>query len=308
MNVQVQSAGGLVGGAGHRRKKRVGKWILPFAFLSPSVLLVALVVAYPVLQAFITSTYETAFLERVQQVGLANYRMFFGDAEGRQNLLFSGIFVFGSLALTLPLALGTAYLLNEPIRFRTLFRTVIILPWTISQVVTALLWQWLLNPQFGPAIYVLTLFGFAPIDLLGSPTTAMATLILVNVWRTFPFAMVLILAALQTVPRTLHESALVDGASEWQRFRLITLPLIKPMLLITTVMLSLSYVNQVDLPFILTGGGPVGSTELLTLRLYREAFTFQKIGFGSAVAVVVFLVNIVLSLAYVRLLKSERHV
>ena len=185
---------------------------------------------------------------------------------------------------------------------------VLVLPWVISQVITALLWKWILNIQFGLTRLVTDALGLLPIDFVGEFETAMPTLILVNVWRTFPFAMLLLLAALQTVPRELHEAAEIDGAGAWSRFRHVTLPLIKSTVLVVAIMLSLSYFNHVDLPLILTGGGPLGETRILALAAYEEAFVLNKMGYGSAIAVVVFAVNILLSLVYLRLLRTERHV
>jgi ABC-type sugar transport system permease subunit len=119
----------------------------------------------------------------------------------------------------------------------------------------------------------------------------MPTLILTNVWRSFPYPMLLLLAALQTVPDEMHEAARVDGANAWQGFWRITLPLIRNTLLITIIMLSLHYFNMITLPFILTGGGPVGVTDVLSLRVYREAFSFYHMGLASAVAVYIFIFN-----------------
>jgi len=130
----------------------------------------------------------------------------------------------------------------------------------------------------------------------------------VSVWRTFPFAMLLFLAALQTVPQDLIEASKMDGAGAWHRFWNVTFPLIKSTVLVVAIMLSLSYFNHIDLPFVMTGGGPLGRTEILALRAYNEAFVFDRMGFGSAVAVLVFIVNMLLSLAYMRILRTERHV
>jgi multiple sugar transport system permease protein len=278
---------------------------LALLFLAPSLLLVVAVTFYPIIYAIRVSLYDTFYLNTTKFVGLQHYVRFLWDVAGQRNLWNSFVYTLGSLAIAIPFGLALALLLNMPIRFRTLFRTLIIVPWIVSQVVTALLWGWLLNPQFGPINYFIREWFGASFDFLGNVGSAMATLILTNVWQSFPYAMLLLLAALQTIPNEMHEAAKVDGANAWQRFWRITLPLIRNTLLITIIMLSLHYFNMVTLIFILTGGGPVGVTEVLSLRVFREAFSFYHMGFASAVAVYIFIFNIVFSLLYFKILRTE---
>lgn len=296
-------AGGLSGIAGSLYRHR-----FEYVLLLPALAVAALVVLYPIVYAVDLSLHETSFLEKGEFVGLRHYAAFFGSTAGWQVLKNSLVLVIGSTALAIPIGLGLALLLHTKIRLKAAFRMVLVLPWVISQVITALLWKWILNVQFGLARLVTDALGVLPIDFVGEFETAMPTLILVNVWRTVPFAMLLLLAALQTVPRELHEAAEIDGAGTWSRFRHVTLPLIKSTVLVVAIMLSLSYFNHVDLPLILTGGGPLGETRILALAAYEEAFVLNKMGYGSAIAVVVFAVNILLSLVYMRLLRTERHV
>ena len=279
-----------------------------YGLLLPALAVAALVVFYPIVFAIDLSLHETSFLEKGAFIGLQHYAAFFASPEGWQALKNSLVLVLGSTALAIPIGMGLALLLHMKIRFKAAFRMLLVLPWVISQVITALLWKWILNIQFGLTRLVTDALGLLPIDFVGEFETAMPTLILVNVWRTFPFAMLLFLAALQTVPRELHEAAEIDGAGAWSRFRHVTLPLIKSTVLVVAIMLSLSYFNHVDLPLILTGGGPLGETRILALAAYEEAFVLNKMGYGSAIAVVVFAVNILLSLVYLRLLRTERHV
>lgn len=274
----------------------------------PALALVAGVILYPIVHAVDASLHETRFLTRLGFIGLANYEAFLAGRNAGQIVTNSFVLVAGSLALTVPLGLGLALLVNMRLRLRLLFRTLLVLPWIISQVISAMLWSWLLNAQYGLARVVAEVLGAATFDVFGSRNTAMAGLILVNVWRTFPFAMLLMLAALQTVPRDLTEAAMLDTHSPWRRFWHITFPLIRPTILVVIIMLSLSYFNNIDLPLILTGGGPLDATNTLALAAYQQAFVFNRLGQGSALAVAVFAINIVLSLFYLRLLRSERHV
>jgi multiple sugar transport system permease protein len=284
---------------------RLKKNSLPLAFLSPAVFFVLLITFLPILHAISVSFYETSYLQKTEFVGFHHYWNYLQEPAGRQNILNSLIYVFGSLILAVPFGVLLATLLHRNLRFRTLFRTLIILPWVVAQLISALLWNWLINPSYGPVNYFIQLwFGF-PVDFLSQPLTAMPTLILANVWRSFPYPMLLTLAALQTIPEELLEAAKVDGASAWTRFWRITLPLIQNTLLIAIIMLSLYYFNMVTLPLVLTGGGPLGTTEVISLRVYREAFNFYHIGYGSAIAIYILLFNILFSLLYIKILRTK---
>lgn len=289
---------------GGRRQGQASS-LFPWFLVLPAVLLVVLVTFFPILQAINLSFHQTNYLRQGRFVGLQHYLSFFADPLSRQNLKNSFAFTFGSLAFSLPLALGLALLLNRPFPGRAMFRTILIVPWVVSQLLTALLWRWLDSPPFGPLAYILGLLTSSRVDILGTPDTALAGVILANVWRTFPYAMILTLAALQTIPNELYEAARIDGAGRWNLFRYVTFPMIQNTFLIATIILSIHYFNMIELPLVLTGGGPVNRTELLGLRVYREAFVLFKFGFGSAVAMIMFAVNIVVSLAYIRILRAE---
>ena len=236
------TAVGLSGAAAALRRHR-----FEYCLLLPALAVAALVVFYPIVFAVDLSLHETSFLAKGAFIGLQHYAAFFGSAGGWQVLKNSLVLVLGSTALAIPIGLGLALLLHMKIRLKGTLRMILVLPWVISQVITALLWKWILNVQFGLTRLVTDALGLLPVDFVGEFETAMPTLILVNVWRTFPFAMLLLLAALQTVPRELHEAAEIDGAGAWPRFRHVTFPLIKSTVLVVAIMLSLSYFNHLDL-------------------------------------------------------------
>jgi multiple sugar transport system permease protein len=292
----------VVGTRGQGRASSLFPWLL----ILPAVLLVVLVTFFPILQAINLSFHQTSYLQQGRFVGFQHYLSFLTDPLSQQNLTNSFVFTFGSLAFSMPLALGLALLLNRPFPGRAVFRTILIVPWVVSQLLTALLWRWLDSPPFGPLAYILGVLTSSRVDLLGTPGTALAGVILANVWRTFPYAMILTLAALQTIPGELYEAARIDGAGRWNLFRYVTFPMIQNTFLIATIILSIHYFNMIELPLVLTGGGPVNRTELLGLRVYREAFVLFRFGFGSAVAMIMFVVNVVVSLAYIRILRAER--
>jgi len=276
-----------------------------YLFMSPAVLLVGFISLYPIAYALYLSLFRTRYLERLAFVGLGNYQRLYLDPAFWQNLGHSLVYVFGSLVLVLPFGLSAAILLNQPIWGRAVLRALIILPWVISQTIIALLWSWLLNPDFGPAIYLFQRMGGAKLTLLSDVQTALPTLIGVNVWGSYPMATVLLLAALQTIPPELKDAAKVDGTTRWQHFVHITLPFVQPTLLVATIMLTLLYFNMVTLILILTGGGPVGATEVLSLRAFKEGFDFWRIGFAASLGMVIFVFNVLFSLLYIRLLRQE---
>jgi ABC-type sugar transport system permease subunit len=211
----------------------------------------------------------------------------------------------GSLLLTIPAGMIFAILLNRKILFRAAFRTILIIPWTLSQSVTAMFWIWMLNPSYGPVKYLLQQVGITQVSFLSNPDWALKNLILVNSWMTYPFPTVLFLAALQTVPRELYESATIDGCSAWSSFWRVTLPYIRNTVMSTAIMLTLQFFNMVTLIYVLTGGGPMGTTRTLSLLVFQDAFVNFRIGIAAATGIIIFFLNIVFSLAYIRVLRQS---
>ena len=284
-------------------KSRVN--IAPYLFMLPVLLLVSAVSLYPIVDAIRLSFFSTRYMEVREFIGFENYLTILDTARGRSNIEHSLVYVFSSLAVLVPFSLLLASLLNRPVRFRRVFRTLVLIPWVISQTIAGLLWRWALDRNYGPftdVIYRIT--GEQP-DVLGFPKSAMAALVIVNVWLNYPYAVILFLAALQTIPRELYEAASIDGASAWVSFRRITLPLIKPTMMITAIILTLLFFNMVTLILMFTGGGPFSATEVLSLRAFKEGFQFFRIGLGAAFSVLIFIINVIFSLSYVKLLQTD---
>jgi multiple sugar transport system permease protein len=286
------------------KKRNNEKWVA-LAFMAPALILVLLVSFYPIGVAIKWSMYETNYINSVRFVGLDNFIAIFKNETGMQNIRNSVVYVFSSIVIVIPLSTLLAVVLNTKIKYRVFFRTLIILPWVISQTVTALLWKWMTNANYGPLTYAIEKLGGPKVDLLNTPWGANLALVISNVWNTFPIALVLVLAALQTIPPELYEAGKVDGATGWKAFSKITLPLVKPTILVAVIMLSLEYFNMVTLIYVYTGGGPFSSTETLSLRAFKEGFDNWNVGLGSSFSVLLFLFNILLSLVYVRVLKSN---
>jgi multiple sugar transport system permease protein len=300
-------------GAGTAERTLAQRWkasyrterAIPWLFLFPAIVLVLGIAALPIFQALSYSVFRTTYLVRTAFVGLQQYVTVFSDPSFYSDVRALLTFVLLSLAISIPIGTVAALILNEPLKFRIVFRTVLLLPWMLSQLVTALLWEWLANDLYGPISYFIERLGFGHVTFLSDPNGAMAILVLANVWHTYGFTMILVLAALQTIPLELYEAARCDGANGWQTFRWITFPLLVQTLLVAIIMQTLNDVNMVVLPLVLTGGGPFGATELLGVRVYKEAFENWNMGLASAISVIMFALNMVLTLVYIRVLKRR---
>lgn len=275
---------------------------LPWLFVLPAVLLVTVVSAVPISTAIYLSFHSTNYLKAGSFIGLDHYLSAFEDPGFLANLRSTAIFVVGSALLTIPLGTVGAILLNQPIRFNVAFRTILLLPWMISQLVTALIWGWMVNEIYGPMNYLISLLGGGPISFLSDPNYAMATLIVANAWHAYGFVLVLVLATLKTIPTELYESAEIDGAGSLSAFRYITLPFLKPTIAVACILQMLYDVNMVVLPMVVTAGGPFLATEFVGLRIYKEAFQNWNLGFASTLSILLFLTNMVFGAVYIRLL------
>ena len=263
------------------------------------------VAIYPILYGFRFSFYQTHYLNIVKFTGLANYFDLLRDPNTITNIKKSITFVFGCLVFSLPIGVLLATLLNTKIRYVTFFRTIVIFPWVISQTVTALLWIWLIDSNFGPINYIVKQLGFSPFDLLSSMTGSMWAVIVANVWRTFPFPLVLTLAALQTVPDDLYEAIKVDGGSAFQSFIYVTIPYIWTTLMSVIILLSLEYFKMVTLIYVMTGGGPLSATEVISVRAFKEAFWHWRMGYATALAMFILIINVIFGAAYTKVIKTR---
>jgi ABC-type sugar transport system permease subunit len=276
--------------------------------VAPALLVIGVFSLGPTLYGIIISLYRVEFVQLLTFVGFKNYIDVLADPTFWNSVRVSFAFTVASVPFTMVSGLALALLANQNLRFRTAFRTVAMLPWITSYVVTYLLFRWILQDDIGliNALLVQGL-GLQRVQWLGDPTLAMVSLIGVNIWRSAPHAMILLLAGLQGVSRDLMEAAGIDGAGRVQTFFSITLPLLRPTLLITVVLLTIIDFNVVVAMLVLTGGGPGNATEAMSLRMYNEAFIYLRMGPASAIAMIIFAINLVLTAVYVRALRTERY-
>jgi len=287
------------------RRRTTSQRLLATAFVTPAVLLLLLVITYPIAYSFYVSLHNTKYLQIEEFVGFSLYRTIFSDALFWFNVWVTIKYVVGSLMGAIPIGLILAIILNTGLPGSAVFRTICALPWVISQTVAALLWLWLLDPSFGPVNYGITVLGGLPVNVTASEDTALLVLIAVNVWMSYPLAMILLSAGLQTIPSDVVEAARIDGANAWTIFVKVKLPLLRQTLASTSIILTLYYFTMVTLILILTGGGPVNSTDILSLRVFNETFLNWRIGYAAALGVIIFFMNAIFSLAYIRLSRMQ---
>ncbi|HIK32599.1 MAG TPA: sugar ABC transporter permease [Oscillatoriales cyanobacterium M59_W2019_021] len=274
------------------REQRTG-WLL----VIPALLLLLLVYAYPILRAFGLSLFSQNLGTQLQPefAGLANYSRMIADGRFWQSIGNTAIFTFSALILELVLGMGIALVLNQTFRGKGLVRTIAILPWALPTAIMALAWTWIFNDQYGILNDILLRLGWIEtgINWLGNPTLAMVATIVADVWKTTSFVSILLLAGLQSIPQDLYEAHAIEGATPWQSFRQITLPLIMPQITIAALFRFAQSFGIFDLIQVMTEGGPAGATEMVSLYIYATVRRYLDFGYGAALVVVTFLILIV---------------
>jgi trehalose/maltose transport system permease protein len=269
--------------------------------LLPALAVLAAVSVYPVLQGFWLSFRNTSLIFRTDKfVGFANYAELLGDDKFWNAWRNTILFTVSSTVLESVAGLCMALVLYEAFAGRGVVRAAMLIPWAIPTVVTSKMFGWLFDGQNGIVNYLLRVSGIIHdnINWYGSPDHAMLTIIIADVWKTTPFMALLLLAGLQTIPNSLIEAGTIDGASAWQRFWLIRLPLLLPTLLIAAMFRTLDAFRIFDLVYVLTGGGPADSTEVLSTLSYKTLFSTLQFGLGSAMSTAMFATEVVLALGF----------
>ncbi|WP_186389307.1 carbohydrate ABC transporter permease [Stappia sp. TSB10P1A] len=282
----------------------LGRRVLPYAMLSPAVLVTLAIVFFPMLQTAWMSLHDYVLFRphRFEFLGLDNYRKALADEVFWISLRHTAIWIGITVPAQLLLGLATALLLNQDFPWRPLARALIIIPWALPSVVIALMWVWIYDSNYGLMNDFLLRLGLIEqaMPWLARPDTALGAIILTLTWQGFPFFAVMILAGLQSIPRSYYEAAAIDGASAWRQFWHITLPGISSVL-VTAVLLRMIWVaNSFDVIFVMTGGGPGYSTYTLPLYAFIKARTNLDFGYGSALAVLFTLLLMGVVLIYLR--------
>ncbi len=271
-------------------QRRREQW-LGAALVTPSLLLFAVLIFYPMAQSLFLSLHRVSTLTmRARFVGLANFESLFADPDFAVSLINTVVWTVSAVGLQLVLGVGVALLLNRPMLGRSAARALLLFPYLLPTAVAVLVWRWLFNDLYGLINAVLLSAGLitTPVAWLSHSPDAMIAVILVGTWKFFPFVVIAVLARLQSIPDSLYEAARVDGASRWAQFWDVTLPQLAGVLSIVVLLRAIWDFKEFDLIYLMTGGGPGISTQTLPIMVYREAFQMLNFGRGAAVAVTMF--------------------
>jgi len=285
--------------------------LIGWSFALPFVILFGVFLALPILAAFLFSF--TSFGLRditnpigASVVGVDNYARLLNDPKFWKSLGNTAYFVVVGVPLTLALGLVIANALSRGItRFRTAFRVGYYLPVITSIVAIAVVWRFLLNPDFGLINLLLAKVGITGPNWLANSALAMPSIIAMAVWRNVGFAMVVFVAGMQAIPSMLYEAAAIDGAGRWQSFRYVTLPMLRPTILFMLVITTIGYLQLFEEPFVMTAGGPLDATLSVTMYMYQQGFQFFHQGYASAIAYVLFVIVAIVAFLQFRFLRSE---
>jgi multiple sugar transport system permease protein len=281
-----------------------------YVLILPSLIMITVLSLYPIVEGVIVSLQNQNMLRGnpTAFVGLKHYiraltdEPLFWPSVGK-----SFYWTAGSVTGAYLVALGLALLLNMDIWGRGLFRALFLIPWVIPDVCTALLWKWAYADEFGVINFLLAKFGLisTPVTWLSNPDIAMPAVIVVQIWKLYPVMFITLLAALQNVPKELFEAATIDGANVHQRFRYVTFPAIRSTSIIITLLASIWTFQAFDIVYLLTGGGPANATKILPTLVYEKAFWGSELGYAAAVAILMLLCLLVISVAFLLVYRSQ---
>jgi raffinose/stachyose/melibiose transport system permease protein len=281
--------------------------LAPYLWVAPALLLYAVFKLLPLIAGLWLALLRWDGIEEPVFVGLQNFSRILRDGVLLTALWNNVLYAFGTVTGKIVLALLLALLLNQALVGRDFYRTALFMPVVMSFVVVGILWSWIFNNQFGLLNNLLRSLGldFLALDWLGDPKVAIWSLMLVDIWKWYGFHMVIFLAGLQTISTEFYDAARVDGASRWQQFWNITLPLLRPVMAVNVTLSLMGALNVFDIPYIMTEGGPANSTNVLALHIYLQAFKFNRIGYGTALSYALMVFVIVVALVQLRLMARD---
>lgn len=282
-----------------------GERTLPFLFIAPTVVVLLALSIYPLFYAIKVSFQTTTGQQVVWS--LQNFTRLVSDKFFLAALSHTLVYALLALTFEFLLGLGLAVLMNQALRARSFFRAMLLVPMMLPPVVVGVVWRLMLNSNFGAINGTLKGFGIntAALTWTASPNLAFASVIVVDIWQWTPFVFLVLLAGLQAIPQEPYEAAVIDGSSAWQTFRYVTLPLLRPAILIVLLLRTMDLLRVFDQIFILTEGGPGFATETISLYVYRTAFRFSNFGYAAAMSFVLLIITNIISMFYIRLLQRQ---
>ena len=291
--------GGLGNGRGWGSEQRIALW-----FVAPAALVIAAVVVWPFIYNLILSFSNMSLLHihDWELIGPRQYEKVLSEPRFYSILGKTLVWPVTNVTFHVVLGVALALMLHEQIPGKKLFRTLLILPWAIPPVVTALTWRGMFHYEYGAVNLILNkVFHQTPIQWLNDPLGTFAACIVTNVWLGFPFMMVVALGALQSIPQELYEAARMDGANAWQRFKTVTLPMLKPVMTPAIILGFVWTFNKVDIVWLVSNGGePADRTHILVSYVYRAAFNLYRYGYAAAFSVLIFIILVIFSVTFMR--------
>lgn len=284
-----------------RFKKTLG----PYAFIVPKLLIFAVFMLYPLARAVALTFQGGAILQGLHWVGLRNYQKIVHDQlfwTSLKNTMYYTVLVIPTVLIV---GIGLAALLNRPIRLRPLWIVLLIVPNVASTVAASVIWSYLLQTDGGVINRIIGVFGFAPINFLGTPSYVIPVFVAMEVWRGAGFYTILFLAAMQSIPKHLYDAAAIDGATGAQAFRLVTLPLMRPTILFATVMATIWNLQLFDSPYVMTKGGPGHASTTVVMYIYQQAFRYDSMGLAATMSLILLLIIMVLAVLQLAVFRKE---
>ncbi len=280
-----------------RDERRLG-----YALLAPAALLLLAVVVYPIVELLANSLYSFRLTRPGYRfIGLDNFAFaLFEDDRFLHSVLNTAIFIAVTVPGALVIGLGLALLANQPFRVKWPVRLGLLLPWALPLVFAGLIFRWFFDYRQGFVNWLIELAGFAPPQWLSDPELAFVAVCVAIVWKSSSFMALILLAGLQTIPKSLYEAAEVDGASRFQQFVEITLPMLKPAIVVALIFRTITAIQTFDIPYAMTNGGPGTATETMAMYIHKTTIDFLDLGYGSALATLMFLLSIAATSVYLR--------
>jgi ABC-type sugar transport system permease subunit len=292
----------------HMQRPRFWRHLGPYLWILPALLIYFVFKLAPMIAGLYLSLLRWDGIEPAQFVGLQNFQRMLNDDIITLALLNNVRYAAGTVVGKIILSLFLALILNQALRGRSIYRTVLFMPVVMSFVVVGILWTWLYSSQFGLINSLLRSLNldFLILDWLGSPSVALWSLIVVDIWKWYGFHMVIFLAGLQTIPTELYEAARIDGATRWRQFLHITLPLLQPVMLVNVTLSLMGAFNVFDIPYVMTEGGPANSTTVMALHIYIRGFKFYRFGYSAALSYLLLTLVTILAAIQMKLMSSSR--
>lgn len=288
--------------------KKAIKTLKPYLFVAPALIVFIVFSIYPILNTIFLSFYEWDMISPIKEfVGIKNYQTLFRDVKFYQTLSNTFVYMLLTVGLGVILAIALALFLRKDTRINKFMQNLIFTPYIVSLASISFLWMWLMNNDFGLLNYLLSLVGVGPIDWLGNPKVALISLVMISVWKTLGYNTLIILSALQSIPKHLYEAASLDKATKRQTFFKITLPMISPTLFFLTIVSIIASFKVFETIQIITNGGPQNSTNTLVYSIYEYGFQFYKIGYASTIGVVLLVIISIFTIIYFKLLSKKVH-